>query len=82
MQWWRIAPLFESSKNKVSTVPLISVVPKVTGTNCEADDAVDKGFGESFITAEESANEMEKELDVNIGYKVCVRIWTKIQYVL
>ena len=48
------------------------VIPKSTGTNCDVEEAVDKGFGESFVTAEESAVQLDKELNVDIGYRVCV----------
>ena len=49
---------------------IILVIPSIAGINCDADDAVNPGFGESFQTAEASADALDSNFDVNMQYKV------------
>ncbi len=49
---------------------LIPVVPGLVGINCDSAEALNPGFGESFETAKQAAEALDRGFEVNMQYKV------------
>ena len=56
---------------------MLKVLPGMSGVDCNSMEAVNPGFGESFQTAEEADQAMDKNFDVQMQYKVSLEniVW-------